>query len=476
MRKLNFIIMAGVAVVPAALAWLAMPMPQGAVSTSGGYAVLVFKEAEDAGIDLMEIHNKLEKENIKGVISASNQYAYLNCFSSLDAVSLDEWFSRVEAGDPRNDGYAKKALEIFDTDGERRVFIPSPELAGFGIDNPRSYLERILDRDDFKLILPSYRKSVMPSIIIFLISAALFLLLARKISQAAGDNFLKFYAIFLLPPLTLLTREGAAGFALCAVLLAVFQIARPAMLRFITALDFCGRDEIVFLFVREMRQESRKTAALSAIAAIIIVVSPVSVFAVLGDILCVLLAFTAIVWAEAQRGRVAAHRHYVFVPIRSASYKTKRFPALPLPFLAGTIAAFVATLLVPGSQAQNTGTFSVKNIDSLPSRADFENHFEFQQKFSFTNLNSDGAEYLRYEIDANGLIKAIGAVETQITRSENLREAPRWTLEPLIPFLRRQDAPFGGSRQTGGQNAAREFAVLILALCLYLPFVIRFVR
>ncbi|GMO21877.1 MAG: hypothetical protein Pg6A_09180 [Termitinemataceae bacterium] len=413
---------------PPALFWMARTESSPVISGSKGYAALVF----DQSCDDAEISRRLKEAKIKGVISASEQTVYLNVFSGLKELSLDSWFDNVESYDPRNDGYAEKALAIFVNKGKRRVFIPASQMWAGG--DPGTRFSRILEGIEFKLDLPDYRAASPAGLIVFIICAVLFIMLARKIGKITGDSFLKWYAVFLLPALALLSRAGTAGFALCAAQLAMFQILRPAVLRFITAFRFCSREEILPRLIREIRPKIFKTTVLFAVMALILFFSPVSIKTALSGILCVFFAFITAVWAEARRGKIPARVRYIFVPIQSSGYHTRRLPALPLPFLAGMAASFIIALFSPAGAVLETPRMLFEwNSDEIPSYADFERHFEFQNQFAYKKLGGEEGKYLRYTAGENELLSVADIEENK----NDSTKTPEWTLKPLAAFLKK---------------------------------------
>jgi hypothetical protein len=107
-----------------------------------GYAVLSL----DEGVPDRAAAGALERALGRPVISESSQWVLLHNFGSLERVSLEDYEGRLEAFDPRRDGYAQKLRDFFVREGRRRIFIPlDRELFGSPLAlNPRRVLERRL--------------------------------------------------------------------------------------------------------------------------------------------------------------------------------------------------------------------------------------------------------------------------------------------------------------------------------------------
>ncbi|MDR2746980.1 MAG: hypothetical protein LBB77_05980 [Treponema sp.] len=85
-----------------------------------GYAALSLEEdAPDR-----EIAGALEAALGRPVVSESSQWVFLNSFEGLERVPLEDYENRLEALDPRRDGYAEKLTNFFVRGGRRWFFIP----------------------------------------------------------------------------------------------------------------------------------------------------------------------------------------------------------------------------------------------------------------------------------------------------------------------------------------------------------------
>jgi hypothetical protein len=87
---------------------------------SESYAVLALEE----GAPDREAAEALEKALGRPAASESSQWVFLNSFEGLERVPLEDYEGRLEAFDPRRDGYADKLKNFFVRNGKRWFFIP----------------------------------------------------------------------------------------------------------------------------------------------------------------------------------------------------------------------------------------------------------------------------------------------------------------------------------------------------------------
>lgn len=87
---------------------------------SESYAVLALEE----GIPDREAAEALERALGRPVVSESSQWVFLNSFEGLERIPLEDYEGRLEAFDPRRDGYAEKLKDFFVRNGKRWFFIP----------------------------------------------------------------------------------------------------------------------------------------------------------------------------------------------------------------------------------------------------------------------------------------------------------------------------------------------------------------
>ena len=447
--KLSLAAAAALSLLPAGLFLLFSPKPAFELSREGGYAVVVLDESADEADAL----SRLEARGIRNIRAASREMAYLNDFSALIEVPLDGYFERVEPYDPRNDGYAEKARAVFLSGGKRRLFIP---LAEFGA-QPRDELASALGGLDWTAAFQSYRRSALLSMIVFALSALMLLLLAKKIARLGGDSFLPAYALCLLPSFALFAWAGSAALGASAALLALFQLLRAPVQRFLTGLRFESgalleadslsalfKGKQFSLFLAELLPEAKNIGALVVLYFLICAAARLPPAYTVFALFAFCLAFTACAAAESRRGRLKKHVRFIFVPIRSSYYGAKKFPTLPLPFLAAALAALALEALFPQRAAESVPLDFQDRAAPTLTAADFERHLAFQRAFSYRKLgggedDEDTAEsYFRYPLGANSLIapeEERGNESLDFPDSAGAAATAEFTLAPLLASL-----------------------------------------
>jgi hypothetical protein len=87
---------------------------------SESYAALALAE----GVPDQEAAGVLGSILGRPVVSESSQWVFLNSFEGMEQVPLEDYQGRLEAFDPRRDGYAEKLQRFFVRNGKRWFFIP----------------------------------------------------------------------------------------------------------------------------------------------------------------------------------------------------------------------------------------------------------------------------------------------------------------------------------------------------------------
>jgi hypothetical protein len=487
-RVLRFLFKPGIcaavalSLLPAALFMLFSPRTTLPVSRGSGYATVVLDERADEADAL----SRLEARGIKNVRAASRERAYLNDFQAIIEVPLDSYFERVESYDPRNDGYAEKARAIFISGGKRRLFIPLSELSAFGGAPARDTVAGALRGFDWSLVFQSYRRSSLPTLIVFALSSVMLILLAKKIAYLSADRFLPAYALGFLPSFALFAWEGGGALAAAAALLALFQLLRAPLQRFLTglrfesgapaepdSLSFLFRGKQFSLFLAELAPEAKTITALAVLYFLICAAARLSPGEALFALCAFCLAFTACAAAESLRGRLKTHVRFIFVPIRSSYYGAKKFPTLPLPFLAAALGVLALEFLFP-ARAVESVPLDFGGKDALSLRAeDFERHLAVQRAFPYRKLGSsaeDAGAYVRYPLGANSLIapeEERGEPQLDVQSPADQIDA-QWTLAPLIASLQ----GVSGGQKASGAGARGAALAALLAFSLYIPFIL----
>jgi hypothetical protein len=380
--------------------------------------------------------------------SESTQVVYLDDFDSLRPVPLDEYRDRVEAFDPRNDGYAEKLRSFFVRGGKRYMYIPLS-----GSLNSRNLAGKLApamgDLPGYSLEILGSPRPLFPQGFLFIPAAAGLLLLLRPSLPALSLLPLLGAAVFLGPP----------GFALGGVLSALFSLLVDPLRGWFAARryapygggrDFSGRDRKPFwrralLGGGNFRFRLLAGGILPAAYGLICFSGPVPPVPalVLPAAFGIVLGFS--VWAESRRGLEQGHIRF-FPVLIAGSVRGPLFPAPVLPFALGAVLSLFLSALPFGVSGVPVSSGGGPLQGPPPVREeDYLNHVAFQSSFSVTPLGGRaGFAYESYYLGEDGLIAGVledsgGGPFPGPGSSLRDRDVPPFPLAELTAFLERGD-------------------------------------
>jgi hypothetical protein len=389
-----------------------------ALSSPGGAPREGFVELSlDASYPDRQIRELLAYGGVKATIGESSQWVFLDDFGGLEQVPLDRYWERVEPFDPRNDGYAERLQSFFVFNGERRIFIG---LKGAPLDL-EGRIEAALGDIRYSLSAPAPRRSLLVPAILFIVAAALTLLLSREVPVA----------LFFLPLWAALAGLGAPGFALMAVLAGLFRVLREP-----------AREYFVSRRYGPARGKAPHSAGVwvcsglfLAAAALLGVFGRLPLLTVPAALLSVPLVLCFSLQTELCRGVTAGHIRFKPVQITSLSQRRGAYSPVMAPFALAALAlqflpmVFPAPGRAPADPARAwTGWKSPLELNT----EHYREHAAFQQAFSYASLGGGDAPYLRYSLAGDGLIDRGGSGEAA---SAGPVEIPPFPLASLIDFL-----------------------------------------
>jgi hypothetical protein len=487
------------------------PASQGAMR--GGYATLIIDESQNDA----EICALLSKHGIDNYISESTQRFFLNDFESVKQIPLADYKTRLLDSDPRNDGYAEKLRTLFLTSGQRRIYIPTSELSGFtggglnaGGQNAEARITQALEGMPYKALVWQNVRQDNTLFIILFFCVALFVFLATIRNALLKKNpMLKTINMAfpaqiaaLLPSFAIVACSGVAGFALCAIYMAIFQIfRRPLLDLFINCQPGppdkgnarSGKSSFASCLQRRLlRVEKKQSMLIIAEALIVIAIAlcisgGIGAFQAAAGFVCFIAAWFSSSWALSKRDRETAHVRFMRLPLYPEIYPQIHHQAslqgglslhgfkaaLALPWTIAAVLALVLSLLISAGPDRAAPQASLKNSPSdFVSEEDYRNHIAFQQNFAMRRLSPPAEEggghpqeaYLRYRVDENGLFHE----GEPWTAPESGAEFPPFPLRNLLAFLQTDHAiaaPVAGA----GQLAAilislLEYVVIVVLL------------
>ncbi|MDR2342971.1 MAG: hypothetical protein LBD86_00385 [Spirochaetaceae bacterium] len=442
----------------------------------GAYITLI----TDEGLDDKLIAEKLGGAGVKNVLSESSQWFFLNDFSGLRRMPLDEFSDSLLETDPRNDGYARRLSSLFVRDGLRYFYIPessirpaSPEAAGRRISGA-------LDGIPYSLEIPdTYRADSTNGALIFIVAALLSLLLSALVPQpapayAGGGRRMPEFTLMvaaLLPASSLFARQGPAGLALTALSLALFiMLYEPLKFLFMRRSPDAGFSTSRIAYVKRfLSRERDRIIFMFVLFTTVFIAGGINIIYAPAVFLLCCLSAAAYFWAvTVPRGR-NPHPRFVPVDIRPRRRVKRRVMLVVLPFtLASVVSACIPFVTGSGRQMPRHLPPSAINRD-IPAidSGDYERHLAFQKTFSFRKLGAgdQNSEYIRFETGSDGLLyPASGDPSGETGFEAGDSGIPPFPLEKLIAFLKGE----GYTALTRNFDVKTVIAVL-LALLLYIP-------
>jgi hypothetical protein len=403
----------------------------------GGYAVL----SADASVEDRLLRELLDsgRNNYGGSpVSESSQWVILDEFGSFEVVPLDKFSSRLFPFDPRNDGYAAKLKNVFVRGDKRFVYIPlkAGNWAASSLD--RQFREMLADIP-FSV---DYFGSGSPVSLFFVLYAcsSLAILVICYAKRKIHGNALCIIA--LLPSLSSLAFFGAAGIAVCALVLGVSVILKEPAGELVTFLRAKGA-------AHSAAQNSAHSAArnfkavykeavepylhywlclppFAAAAVIITVFSQLKLFFVL----LVFAAVLGISFLSAGTSRLweASRKRFTPVQIIRQKFPGFSFSLYMAPF---AVAAFLSLLLAPYVSGSffSSGEFDPVLVDER----DYYAHLAFQTSFSTRQLGGTDSSYPGYTGGENGL--PYPDKTSSSIPSAGLEHFPPFPLKHLMDFF-----------------------------------------
>jgi hypothetical protein len=458
--------------------------PKTARAAAGDYITLITGGQIQGSV----VAAKLDAAGIKNVLSESSQWFFVNDFSELRRVPLDQFDDFMLESDPRNDGYAEKLKKLFLRDGSRYFYIPRRSIHS---SNPAVIEQRIIDAlDDIPyrdIAFNAYTARDISGAFIFAVAALFSLALSAYAAKPFANRRAAIKPLLqsavLLPACALFAMSGPAGFALTAILLTLFFIFRPPLkslfikLRIAHGTVFSG---LCFGLVKQyISKEKKMTLIILALFAAVCISGGVNIFyALLAALLFCLSAASSICLETSPRGPAA---HIRFVPIAIRPGTKRRLPLTALPFtLASVFSLAIPLFAQPRMQAFDT---SGKNEIQLISAKDYEEHINFQKNFAFMKLAgangikavsagavTGGVPYLNFELGQDGLLHPVdGRPSANNMFDGSSADIPPFPLENLLNFFNSfNNSPNAENVFTPAVFDIRGLIAIVIALAVYI--------
>jgi hypothetical protein len=428
------------------------------------------------------VAEKLIAAGIKDVLSESSQWFFLNDFSELRQLPLDQFSDFLLETDPRNDGYAERLRAVFVRDGRRYFYIPRSSLRSSNYAVIERRISDALEDTPYSLAISSvYSVNNVNNGLIF-VPAALFSLLlsvfvSKSLSRYAGrGRFITEFTLMtaaLLPACSLFARRGPAGFALASVTLAFFITLREPLKFFFIRMRLEGGFSVSRLaHIKQFLLKERKIYIFMFMLFVVICITGrlnIS-YALSAVLFCCLSAAAYFLACTMPQGR-SPHLRFVPVDIRPRRENRRRITLAALPFTLASVAAIGMPFVRQANPQMLPRLFTPDPGKGIPAvdADNYKRHIDFQKTFSFRKLGgavNEDLAYAGFEVGGDGLLHpAAGNTPDGTGIGGGASAVPPFPLEELIAFLNEEDgeAVVSQDLDVGGLIA------VMLALLLYVP-------
>ena len=166
-------------------------------------------------------------------VSESSLWVWLDNFDSLEAIPLDNYFSRVHSFDPRYDEFAEKLRDIFVRDGKRFVYIPI-KAGNWNSALLDKHFDSLLGGISYTVEYFGMGKPLSLFFIMYIAAAGCFFIIClinRKTCKSA------LFIITLIPVFSSLAFFGAGGIGFAALFIAFFIMFKEPFNELITLIS-----------------------------------------------------------------------------------------------------------------------------------------------------------------------------------------------------------------------------------------------
>ncbi|MCL2833650.1 MAG: hypothetical protein FWD78_10810 [Treponema sp.] len=370
------------------------------------YCVLtVSKDAPDS-----LIADSLANSGFEPVYSESTANIYADDFGSLKAYPLDQYLENTESFDPRNDGYAQKLSSFFINNNNRLFFMPIANTAWRG--GIEKKITSALGTVPFSMEIIRISNSFL---FWFVLQAA-----AAAVALAVSAD--KKRLVLQLPVLLAYSYGGLPGVISAGILAGLGELLKEPLDELFSRRPYGSMRERL----RQYKSNFLWIGFFILLFGILTSVMDIPVIAAWTGLIC----FAAIEFFLFFYKRRTGYFHNFFTPVLILPLKLKNriFGQQVLVFTIAALLGSVIFLVFPAL----SGNWGQKRMDfsNIPTAADYNEHMEFQNSFSYMPLGSVKSEYLHYFLGEDGLID-----NTDDPEVLSGREIPPFPLDELAHFL-----------------------------------------
>ncbi|MDR3341729.1 MAG: hypothetical protein LBT14_02885 [Treponema sp.] len=371
----------------------------------------------------------------KNYLSESTQWVFLDDFGALQRIPLDTYRDRVEAFDPRNDGYAERLRSFFIHNGKRRFFIPLVLDLGntaHGKTTQTGAFEKsiavVLGDIPFGIEYIGYERPLLLYCILFGLAAVVTLFLSEA----------PLVTVALLPVLAPFAFAGPLGLALAAALAALSGALTMPLRELFLSLRYGYHDIPV--------QWSWVSLLFLGGYGILCGIGGIPPAFGITGLVCFSGVLGITLSMESVRGNAHAHVRFTPVAIMEVPRTQPVFPRTIIPFALVSLQALFLPSMIDGINPYHVP--EDLRDEALITAAEYEQHAAFQGSFSVSPLGRSGVSRpgTRYHVGEDGLIADIGAYDQttspiyDYTNDDDTfyrknQEIPPFPLESLMELL-----------------------------------------
>jgi hypothetical protein len=433
-------------------------MPPG---RGGAYAVIVL----DENLPDRELRGLLHEGP---VISESSQWVFLDGFSGLQRIPLDEYPDRVFSFDPRNDGYAERLRAFFVRDGKRFLYVPLGRESG-AAGRLEKRLAASLGDLPFQLEWIGGERPVWRYFFLMVLAGAGVLWCTRRFVLAP-----------CIPVLAGFSPAGIPGLVLAAFLMGLGGLLLAPCGEYFMSLRYKknspgigGRARRPSLGMGLLKSRLLLAPVFAAALVGCSLFGGVHPLLALGGSAGFMGVYLFAHRVFSRRGEGQNHVRFSPVAIRRVPALSPDFSRFMLPYALAALLAIPLSLVFPGPGGIG-GAVSLGSAPPPLTEAEYRSHAAFQASFSLRPLGKEPPDspamylkelgepsYFRYARGDDGLIA--GKSANRAGGSVDLGAVPPFPLGDLMAALE------PGRKNAAGAPLPGELAVVLAVLLASLP-------
>jgi len=395
-----------------------------------GYAVLKtsVSENEEEILLLLESGRELFKGD---PVSASSQKIYLDVFDSIEAIPLNNYFSRIFPFDPRFDPYAQRVHDVFVKDETRFIYLPLKTGNRNSAYLDRQFNELLADIPYSVEYFGAGVSAQRPLIFYFIAYAAscfcflIIFLIEKKIRREAARGIENIFP--LLPALSSLAFFGVQGIICAALITAFFIMIKDPFIEFISS---SGNKPFYKNFILPFRYHWILLPVFAAgfFTALYFSKIPLSFFFIVFAAALALFFISV----KIMSAPLLKHKRFSPVLIIKRSFPEFTFPVFLLPFAAAALILIFSAPYLPSKQTFDSSIETEKQFENIISEDEYYAHINRQAFFSVTQMGTNADPFFPSFFFASDNLPSMAASNSFAV---NPNDYPAFPLKDLMNFF-----------------------------------------